>query len=144
MRASRYLGMNRLLGSLAKLLGKDPLVTLGLGLEHEGEPLLTPYCPPYFASMEEAVHAVVEYKFGDSGVFREGVRQGGWRDPESVAQSAQPPSALAIEATVAYCQYIYRRYGRFPPIRRPSAQCSVSRRGTWIRTSTTATTGRGR
>ena len=36
-------------------LGKDTTVPLAQGLEHNGEPLLTPYCPPYYPSMEAAV-----------------------------------------------------------------------------------------
>ncbi len=114
MRASRYLGMNRLLSTLARLAGKDPRVTLALGLERDGRPLLTPYCPPWFEYMEAAVHSLVEYKYGDGGVYSEGLRQGGFKDPESIARSARRPSDQTIEATVAFCEYVHRRYGRFP------------------------------
>ena len=41
-----------------------------MGLERDGEALLKPFCPPYFKSMGEAVQAVVETKFGASGLFR--------------------------------------------------------------------------
>lgn len=115
LRASRYLGMGRLLGGLARLLGKDPPVTLGLGLEaSDGTPLLTPYCPPYYPSMAAAVEAVVELKFGEAGVFRGGIRHSAWREPEPIAQAARPPSPATVESAIAYCEYVHRRYGRFP------------------------------
>ncbi len=115
--ASRYLGMNRtnpLLAFLARLVYKDPSVGYGLGLEKDGEPLLAPFCPPWYPSMEAAVKAVVELKFGDDGVFRGGTRHSAWREPSRVAEAAREPDAAAVEATIAYCEYVHRRYGRFP------------------------------
>ncbi len=112
--ASRYLGMGPMLSGLTKLLGRDPPVPYGLGIEKDGKPLLAPYCPPYFPSMEAAVRAVVDFKFGDDGVFRGGAPFSLWRDPASIEKTAKPPSAAAQEATIAYCEYVYRRYGRFP------------------------------
>ena len=114
IRGSRYLAMPRLLGALARLLGKDPPVGYALGLEQDGEPLLTPYCPPWVPSMEAAVRAVVELKFGAEGLFRGGARHSAWKDPSSVAGAAREPSPEAIDATVAYCDYVLSRYGRFP------------------------------
>jgi hypothetical protein len=114
IRASRYLGMKPILSALARLLRKDPPVGYGLGLERDGVPLLTPYCPPYFPSMEEAVRAVVELKFGEKGVFRGAVGESAWREPDNIAKAAQEPSSAAVDATVAYCEYIYKKYGRFP------------------------------
>jgi len=113
--ASRYLGMSGLVGRLARLLGKDPEVGLGLGLEAaDGSLLLAPYCPPYYPSMAAAVEAVVELKFGAAGVFRGGVGASAWREPERIAQAARPPSPAAVGAAIAYCEYVHRRYGRFP------------------------------
>jgi hypothetical protein len=114
MPASRYLGMGPFLGMLARALGKDAPFAYGLGLEKDGEPLLAPYCPPYYKSMEEAVRAVVEFKFGEKGVFRDGTQFGAWRDGGRVREAAAPPSDKAVEATIAFCDYIHRRYGRFP------------------------------
>ncbi len=114
IRGSRYLGINRLLGALARLVGKDPEVVYAEGLERGGKPLLTPYCPPWYESMEAAVRAVVELKFGPEGVFRAGTAASAWREPGRIAASARPPSAAAIDATIAYCEYVWRRYGRFP------------------------------
>ena len=117
--ASRYLGMSRVLGLLARLAGRDLPVTHSVGLEVDGVPLLTPYCPPYYRSMADAVRAVVDHKFGAEGVFRGGARQGGWRNPEAVVQAAREPDAAAIDATTAFCEYVYRRYGRFPAYQPP-------------------------
>lgn len=119
MPASRYLGMGWLLALLARLLRRDPPVAIGLGLERDGEPLLVPYCPPRFATMADAVRAVVDLKFGPAGVFRGGVGHGAWRDPERVAAAARPPGPHAIDATIAYCEYVHRRYGRFPAYQPP-------------------------
>jgi hypothetical protein len=114
MRGSRYLGMGRVLGFLAGLLGRDPEVSVALGLEVDGRPLLTPFCPPWVPSMEAAVQAVVELKFGKDGIYRGGVGHGSWKDPERVGAAAKAPSAATIEAAIAYCEYVHRRYGRFP------------------------------
>ena len=119
MGATRYLGMGPVLRTLARLFGREPEVPLAQGLEHEGRPLLTPFCPPYYPSMEAAVRAVIELKYGPEGVFRGGAKQGAWRDPAAVAGAAQPPSEKAVEATIAYCTYVYERYGRFPPYQPP-------------------------
>jgi hypothetical protein len=85
-----------------------------LGLEHDGEVLLRPFCPPYFASMAEAVQAVVELKQGSSGVLRAPSPGSAWRDSKAVTGSIESISDTAIEATIAYCEYVHRRYGRFP------------------------------
>jgi len=114
MPASRYLGANRLISTALRLLRRDRPVPYPLGLERDGAVLLKPYCPPYYPSMEAAVRAFVESKFGSQGVFRGGATLSGWRDPEGAAAEIPAPSKPAIEATVAYCEYIYDRYGRFP------------------------------
>jgi hypothetical protein len=114
MPASRYLGANRFVGSMMRLLGRDVPVPYPLGLEHDGTVLLKPYCPPYYPSMAVAVRAVVETKFGPRGVFRAGIDHSAWRAPAEVAREIPQISEAAIEATIAYCSYIYDRYGRFP------------------------------
>ena len=75
---------------------------------------MTPWIPPYFDSMADAVRALVDFKFGQDGVFRDGARQGAWLDPDAIAASARAPSSAAIDATIAYCEYVHGRYGRFP------------------------------
>jgi hypothetical protein len=56
----------------------------------------------------------VDFKFGPQGVFRGGAVNSEWRDPQQVSQGIPAPSEAAIAATIAYCEYIYQRYGRFP------------------------------
>ncbi|HEX2501983.1 MAG TPA: hypothetical protein VHO73_11040 [Methylomirabilota bacterium] len=112
--ASRYLGMSRPLAWLSRLLGRDVAVPLALGLEAGGVTLLTPFCPPYHASMEAAVRAVVELKFGPEGVFRQGTRGSAWREPTRIAETAPAPSPATVDATIAYATYLWERYGRFP------------------------------
>jgi hypothetical protein len=119
MPASQYLGANRLISTTLRLLGRDQTVPYPLGLEREGEVLLKPYCPPYYPSMEVAVQDFVRRKFGPLGVFRGGARTSGWQEPDAKTAKIPAPSQAAVEATVAYCEYIYDRYGRFPAYSAP-------------------------
>jgi molybdopterin-guanine dinucleotide biosynthesis protein len=114
MPASRYLGAGRLAALAMKFLGRDPLVPYAVGLERNGEVLLKPFCPPHYESMREAVEAVVESKFGARGVFRDPVGPGAWGRHEEVTRQIPAISSAAIKATVAYCEYVWDRYGRFP------------------------------
>ncbi|MBI2876048.1 MAG: hypothetical protein HYY20_04130 [Candidatus Tectomicrobia bacterium] len=107
MPASRYLGA-------PAAPADDPLVPYPVGLERDGDVLLKPYCPPYYPSMEAAVRAVAEAKLGAQGVFRGGASHSAWRDASAVSAGIPNISQAAIEATIAYCTYIYERYGRFP------------------------------
>jgi hypothetical protein len=63
--------------------------------------------------MEAAVRAVVDMKAGPQGIFRGGVGRSAWLDPGRIAEAPAPGEA-AIEAAVAYCEYVHHRYGRFP------------------------------
>jgi hypothetical protein len=114
MTTMQYLGANRLLRFAAGLLGKDPTIEFPVGLEKNGEVLLKPYAPPYYATMADAVHAVVERKFGPQGIFRGGVGTSGWKDATSIAKAAPPISQRTIDAVVDYCTYLFATYGRFP------------------------------
>jgi hypothetical protein len=114
MSASRYLGANRLVGSMMRLLGRDVPVPYPLGLELNGAVLLKPYCPPYYPSMDAAVRAVVEMKFGLNGVFRGRIHNSAWLNPTAVSREIPGISEASIDATIAYCNYIYDCYGRFP------------------------------
>jgi hypothetical protein len=119
MQASRYLGMNRVLASLARWLGRDSPVPYVQGLERDGVRLLTPMCPPYYPSMEVAVRALVDAKVGPNGIFRGGASQSAWRDSAAVASACPAPTEENIAATIAYCEYVYQRYGRFPAYQPP-------------------------
>jgi hypothetical protein len=114
MPASRYLGASRLAQLAAGVLGKDRPVPFAVGLERDGQVLIKAYCPPYYSTMGDAVRAVVAAKFGPSGVFRGGIGAGAWQDAQAVATATKSCSAAAVEATTAYCEYVYDRYGRFP------------------------------
>jgi hypothetical protein len=114
MPLSRFFGLPRL-SSLALRLGrKDVEIEYPLGLEREGQVLLRPFCPPYFPCMEAAVRAVVDFKFGPAGIYRGGIANTGWKDPSRVAREVPAISERAIDATIAYCDYVWNRYGRFP------------------------------
>ena len=76
--------------------------------------LLKPFCPPYYSSMEDAVRAVVAIKFGDGGVFRDSRHGSAWTKHSEVAPKIPAVSEAAIDATIAYCEYVWDRYGRFP------------------------------
>ena len=114
MVASRYLGANRIVSTLMKLLGRDVPVPYPIGLERDGTALLKPFCPPYYSSMEAAVRVVVETKCGPMGVFRARSDSNAWRNPLDISRQIPDISEAATEATIAYCSYIYDRYGRFP------------------------------
>ena len=114
MTASKYLGASGFGEALMKLFGRNSDVPYALGLERDGKVLLQPYCPPYYASMKDAVRAVVDTKYGAQGLFRGGAAHGAWRDPAAIADGVSEISAAAVDATIAYCEYLYARYGRFP------------------------------
>ena len=117
--ASRYAGASLLPSALARLMGKDPAVAYPIGLEKDGRTLMKPFCPPYYDSMKEAVEAFLATKFGAEGAYRGGIRQSSWRDADSCAAKIPAPSTAAVEATIAYCDYIYRCYKRFPAYTAP-------------------------
>jgi hypothetical protein len=110
MPASQYLGAGQVVGSLMSLLGKNQLVPFPQGLEVGGRTLLKSYCPPYFVSMADAVRAVVVAK---QAAFEAACGGGAWT-PGFAAEQIPKVSEPAIEATIAYCEYLWHRYGRFP------------------------------
>lgn len=117
--ATRYAGAPRWFSSIAGCFGKDIAVPFPLGLKHDGRVLLQPFCPPYYSSMRGAVNAFVDTKFGPAGAYRSGAEQSSWRNPVSTAEKIAAPSRAAIGATIAYCEYIYQRYRRFPAYTAP-------------------------
>lgn len=112
---SRTIGAGPVKTGLLNLLRKNQPIPTAVGLERNGSVLLKPFCPPYYRNMREAVMAFVDYKYGDgSGTLRDGGAATAWRDGARVQAGIPPYSEQAIEATIAYCDYVYRRYGRFP------------------------------
>jgi hypothetical protein len=114
MPASRYVGAGWLPSLAMRLLRRDPVIPYPVGLEHEGQILLKPFCPPYFKNMAEAVRAVVEIKFGANGMFRGAGQGSAWSKHAEVIGQIPPLTPAAIAATSDYCQYVWDRYGRFP------------------------------
>ncbi|HET8965068.1 MAG TPA: hypothetical protein VFN20_02550, partial [Candidatus Acidoferrum sp.] len=119
MPASRYAGGSRVLSALANAFGRDPLLEYPIGLEKDNRALLKPFCPPYYKSMEDAVHAFVQTKFGPDGSYRGRVQQSAWLDAASGVAEIPAPSVTALGATIGYCDYVFRRYGRFPAYTAP-------------------------
>jgi hypothetical protein len=90
-------------------------IPVAVGLERAGAVLIKPYCPPYYKDMEDAVLAFVDYKFArGTGTFRDGGAATGWNDGAQVQAGIPKYKDRTIAATIAYSDYLYRRYGRFP------------------------------
>lgn len=112
---SKIIGAGAVFSLLLKLLNKNVKLPYAVGLEYGGETHLKPFCPPYYTSMEEAVRAFVHYKFDeDTGTLRANASVTGWKNPEKVLSRIPRYSERTIQATIAYCEYIYDTYGRFP------------------------------
>jgi len=113
MDAGEYFGAGRIIRTAMRLLGKNSAVPFPVGLEREGKVLLRSYAPPYFSTMEAAVRSVVDHKFGAGGIFRQD-NPHSWK--EAFGRSLTPVSEKAVEATIAYCEYVWKRYHRFPAL----------------------------
>ena len=112
---SRVIGAGPSMKLLMKVLKKDVPIPTAVGLERDGDVLIKPFCPPYYRTMEDAVLAFIDYKFaGGMGTFRDGGTATAWRDGAAVQAGIPVYSEQAIAATIAYCEYVYTRYGRFP------------------------------
>ena len=114
MPANRYVGAGWLPSLAMNLLKRNPNIPYPVGLERDGEVLLKPFCPPYYPTMADAVRAVVELKFGANGMFRSPRHGSAWPKHNEFVQQVSPPSEATIQATIAYCEYLWNRYGRFP------------------------------
>jgi hypothetical protein len=75
------------------------------------------FCPPYYATMSDAVDALLETKYGEKGIykrggnFERGFKEGlGSRFLDQVPHYPQE----VIECAKDICNYIYNTYGRFP------------------------------
>jgi hypothetical protein len=114
MPAGRYVGAGWLPSLMMKLLGRNLNIPYPVGLERESELLLKPFCPPHYNSMADAVRAVVELKYGAGGVFGSAGHGSAWIKHDSVVREVPRVSEAAVEATIAYCEYLWSRYRRFP------------------------------
>jgi hypothetical protein len=112
---SRTIGAGLLTKTVIRALGKELPVPTAVGFERNGEALMKPYCPPYYRDMEEAVLAFVDYKYSrERGTLRDGGSSTSWKHGADVQAGIPAYSDAAIAATIAYCEYVYSRYGRFP------------------------------
>jgi hypothetical protein len=117
---SRTIGAGPGMRTLLQLLKKDQPMPTAVGLEYDGAVLIKPFCPPYYRDMEQAVLAFVDYKYArGSGTLNDGGAASAWRDGAAVQAGIARPSDHTIAATIAYCDYVYRRYGRFPAANGP-------------------------
>jgi hypothetical protein len=117
---SRIIGAGRIKSRVIQLMRRDLPVPTAVGLEHDGDVLIKPYCPPYYRNMEEAVLSFIDSKYAAGmGTFRDGGALTAWKNPSSIQSAIPKYSDKAIAATIAYCDYIYQRYGRFPTISGP-------------------------
>ena len=111
---ARLLGRGRVGTALMKAVRKNPTIPVPLGLEVDGEVTIKPYCPPWYSSMEEAVHAFVDDKFAEGrGALADGSEHSAWKDPAGMQAQMGRYSQANIDAVVAFCEYVHRRYGRF-------------------------------
>jgi len=115
----RFDGFTRFLNSVdvgvrgftLNLFRQNMKIPVPLGFEHNGEVLLKPYCPPYYKSMEEAVLAFLDTKRTNLKGDKAG---NGWKDPKAIEATIPEFSDQCIAATIAYAEYIFKRYGQFP------------------------------
>jgi hypothetical protein len=112
---SRTIGAGPVTRRLLRALKRDLPIPTAVGLERDGKALIKPFCPPYYRNMEEAVLAFVDYKYGAGrGTLRDGGEAAAWKQGAKVQEGIPRYSDQTIAATIAYCDYVYTRYGRFP------------------------------
>lgn len=112
-------------GSGRHLLGLEPHIYPGLGFHFvvpPGKPMrANPVgipdiwegpTPPFVPSMRDAVNRLVASKFGPEGTFRKPQEQPWVR--ATTTQQVPQHSERAIEATIAFTDYVLGTYGRFP------------------------------
>jgi hypothetical protein len=93
------------------------LRTTFVGLRHNGEHLIKAMCPPNYATMSDAVDAVVADKFGPHGIYTdEALFRRIYRGDfgAQYLHQASNYSTDVIACTRDICTYIYQTHGRFP------------------------------
>jgi hypothetical protein len=111
---SRLFNVPRPASWILKAKRADVPLRTPVGLEVDGQVVLKSYRPPCFPTMADAVQAVIDHKLGPAGTYRTGVVEGRWQRPDEFAAGVAPISQAGHEASVAYCEYVWDRYGRFP------------------------------
>jgi hypothetical protein len=88
-----------------------------VGLRHQGEHLIKAMCPPNYASMAEAVDAVVADKFGPNGIYSDEATFARIYKGDFGARYLAEASKYGedvIACTRDICTYIHETHGRFP------------------------------
>lgn len=119
MKSTKYAGVNPFLALIVRLIGQEFNFPFAVALEREGQKLMQTYTPPNYPSIKAGIEAYLDYKFGANGTWRGQTENTSWKNPQAARSSIKPPSEQAIQATIAYCDYIYKRYGRFPAYAAP-------------------------
>jgi len=112
-------------GSGRHLLGWEPQIFEGLGFHFAPSPISgvrsNPVgvpdvwegpCPPFLSSMEEAILRMMTSKFGEGGTYSSSGSQP-WT-ATGTPSLIRKHEERAVEATIAFCNYVMRTYGRFP------------------------------
>jgi len=112
-------------GSGRHWLGINPAVCRGLGFQYQyqtragarpnpwGLPgIWEAPVTPATTRMEDAVMGVFNAKFGSTGVYRQSSGKP-WVNPE-LAHEVIPHSERAVDAAIAFANYVLKTYGRFP------------------------------
>ncbi|MGH2589604.1 MAG: hypothetical protein ACRDGW_02265 [Actinomycetota bacterium] len=113
LRLSDFMRKGQAMSWIMTRIGKNPVIPVPIGVERDGQPLIRPYCPPWFPSMTDAVRALIDFKYSkEVGTYRDGGKVSAWKDPERVQAGIPDYSPQEIEATTAYLEYLWDRYGR--------------------------------
>jgi len=107
MPASRYLGAGSVVSLAMNLLRRNPNVPYPVGWSATGRSCLKPFCRRISSQCARAVRAVAENKFGPSGIFRSQGGGSAWTNHGETIRQVPPVSEAAIEATTAYCEYLW-------------------------------------
>ncbi len=112
-------------GSGRHVLGWEPQIFPGLGFHFRqtgvngvrANPVGVPSvwegpCPPFEPSMESAVFKLVGSKFGLHGLYGSNSKQP-WVQ-RAGGKDIVPHDPMAVDATIRFCEYVHRTYGRFP------------------------------
>jgi hypothetical protein len=88
-----------------------------IGLKAGGDYVIKAMCPPYYATMSDAVDAVVQAKFGAGGTYQDEatfarIYKGDYGARYLKEASQYSDDVIACVRDV--CEYIYRTHGRFP------------------------------
>ncbi len=68
------------------------------------------FCPPYHATMGDAVDAFMQVKWA---AFEQDVPKP-YLEPDAVVSAVPRPHPDTVELVKAYCEYVHGTYGRFP------------------------------